>query len=222
MGAALVLQDVTANYGEARVLWGISLSIEEGDAVGLVGHNGAGKSTLFHVIAGALRSASGSITFEGRQILGKPPRLIARGGVSLVREGAPVFGSLTVGQHLELGRELALARKQEPPKIHEVAEWFPSLMRLLDTRATFLSGGQRQMLLLASAFVSRPRLLLLDEPSGGLSPVIAKDVMSAVGNMRKTGTTVLVAEQNSEWIEGLADQLYVMASGTIEAQTVTL
>ena len=200
-------------YGRSQVLWDIDFAIRAGEGLGIIGHNGAGKSTLLRTIAGVHERMQGSIKLLGEEVLDKPPHEISRRGLSLVREGAPVFGGLSILENLQMGATLAERRGRTPLAMSEVFEVFPVLDEMKDRKSGFLSGGQRQMLALATAFVSQPSILLLDEPSAGLSPEAAATAFEAVGRMRQAGLCIVIAEQNIEWLTGVASHTREIESG---------
>jgi branched-chain amino acid transport system ATP-binding protein len=213
--AALAVEDLKAWYGQARALFGVDLAVRPGQIVGVLGHNGAGKTTLLRSIAGVHRSRSGAIRLRGTDIRARSADAIARSGLSLVREGARVFDSMTVGENLALGRQLARRRRAGPPALDAVLDVFPALRDRLDVKGALLSGGQRQMLSLARALLSRPTVLLLDEPSAGLAPAVAKEVFDAVRTLAGDGVALLLTEQNPHWLRGLADTVYLLESGKV-------
>lgn len=200
-------------YGEAQVLWDIALHIEPGEGVGIVGRNGAGKSTLLRTIAGVHRKARGQVNFLGSDVLDTAPHRVARRGMSLVRESAPVFTELSVLDNIRVGAQLAAIRHTEPLSYDALWETFPALKDMQGRNAGLLSGGQRQMLALATALVSRPQILLLDEPSAGLAPEAAATAFATVARLRQDGVSVLIAEQNNEWLEGIASRSLELESG---------
>ncbi len=209
----LHLEGVSSWYGEAQVLWDIRLSVDRGEGVGIIGRNGAGKSTLLRTIAALHRRAAGRMSFLGDDVIGRPPHQLARRGLSLVREGAPVFGDLSVSDNIKLGAQLAALRRLDALALDALWEIFPALATMRQKRAGQLSGGQRQMLALATALASRPALLLLDEPSAGLAPEAAATAFAAIERLRQTGVSVLIAEQNTEWLEGVTTRHLELESG---------
>ena len=212
-GALLAVEHLSSWYGEAQVLWDVSLTVGAGEGVGIVGRNGAGKSTLLRTIAAIHRRAEGSARFLGHDILGRPPHQVARLGLSIVREGAPVFAELSVIENIRLGQHLARLRNVEPVDLDELWTIFPALEAMSGRQAGQLSGGQRQMLALATALASAPKLLLLDEPSAGLAPEAAATAFEAIEHLRRTGLSVLIAEQNLEWLAGVATRHLELESG---------
>jgi branched-chain amino acid transport system ATP-binding protein len=181
----------------------------------LLGHNGAGKSTLLRSIARVHAAISGDVLLDGTTIVHEPPATVARMGVGLVREGAPVFGHLTVEDNLRVGERLARHRRLEPEPLSDVWSWFPVLAARRKVMAGYLSGGQRQMLAISCALVARPRVLLLDEPSAGLAPSMAAAVFTAVRTLCSSGMAVLLAEQDMQWVTGFASRTYRLESGRL-------
>jgi branched-chain amino acid transport system ATP-binding protein len=180
-----------------------------------VGRNGAGKSTLLRTIARLHRRAPGVLTLDGADILAERSDRIAARGVSLVREGARVFANLSVAEHLQLAERLAQLRNREPRGMDEVLALFPVLGERMRSSAGYLSGGQRQILALAMAFRSQPSLLLLDEPSAGLARTIATSVFESIGRMAGQGMTLIIAEQEPAWLEGLVDRIVTLETGRV-------
>lgn len=213
--ATITVTDLTATYGQARALSGIDLSVEHEEVVAVLGHNGAGKSTLLSSISRAHTATTGSVQIDGREVVGMRPNDVSLSGVSYVREGAPVFGQLGVEEHLRLGARLARSRGREPVALEEVYRWFPVLEERRRTSSGVLSGGQRQMLCLSMALVSRPDVLLLDEPSAGLAPTMAEAVFEAVRDLCRSGMAVLLAEQDMRWVDGFASRCYLLETGRL-------
>lgn len=214
----LQLHDVSAWYGQAQALWNVDLELAAGEVVGVLGRNGAGKTTLLRTIAGLQPRVSGEIVFRGATLRNLPPHAIAIRGLALLREGGKLPASLSVIQNLILGQRLARARRRGGKTIQDVWKWFPILEPLAERKAGLLSGGQRQALALAVAFVSEPDILLLDEPSAGLSPPVAQELFATIGQLAKAGTTVLVVEQQPAWLLGLAGRGYLLEIGKVTAQ----
>ena len=208
----LAVADLRVNYGRVPALHGISLNVNEGEAVALVGPNGAGKTTTLSAIFGLVRPEGGTIAFEGGSLLGLSPENIVRKGLALVPEGRHIFGTLTVAENLKLG---ATARKQRQlgGEIEETLERFPALAHYYGNSAGTLSGGEQQQLAIARALLSRPRLLLLDEPSLGLAPLVIDTVFDALDELRQEGVTILLVEQNATRAVEFADRAYILRSG---------
>ena len=210
----LEIRDVSAAYGPVRALEGVSLSVAEGEIVALVGSNCAGKSTLMKTVMGVVRPERGSVTFAGTSLLGLAVEEVVRRGVVLVPEGRGILASLTVRENLRLGayhrRDARVAAD-----LDQVAERFPVLARRLEQKAGSLSGGEQQMLALGRALMARPRLLLLDEPSLGLAPVIVASIFDIIASLAREGVTVLLVEQNAAEALRLAHRAYVLETGRV-------
>ena len=207
----LELNDVSVHYGRIAAVQKLSLEVKEGELVGLVGHNGAGKTTTLMTITGVLKPTAGDVTFEGRPIAGRSPDEVLRSGISLVPEGRRIFGRLTVGENLKIG---ATSRRDGVDKdIEDVLERFPALRHHWDKSGSKLSGGEQQQLAIARALLSRPKLLLLDEPTLGLAPMIVDQVFEILQELHQQGVTILLVEQNAARTIEVADRTYVMRSG---------
>jgi branched-chain amino acid transport system ATP-binding protein len=214
----LSLRGVHAGYGSANVLHGVSLDVAEGGTVALVGANGAGKSTLLKTISGLVRVRAGDVSFEGASLaaLSAPQRV--RRGIAHVPEGRDIFGGLTVGENLRLGAYAVRGDADAPAqRLDGVLERFPVLRERLDRPAAELSGGQQQMLAIGRGLMARPRLLLLDEPSLGLSPPLVERIFTILRDLRGAGISVLIAEQNARMTLAVADRGYVLENGSIVA-----
>lgn len=217
MGEKLLeLAGVMAGYDKKEVLHGISLHVEEGEIVALLGPNGAGKTTTLKAIFGLLRPSRGRILYGGRGIEGARPSENVRRGMALVPQGGRVFAPLSVVENLELGAYLLRGQEEFRGRLQDVYGLFPRLSERKFQRAGSLSGGERQMLSVSRALILRPRLLLLDEPSEGLSPLLVREVISALADIRtRLGTTMLIVEQNVRAALGIADRAYVMRLGQV-------
>jgi len=214
----LEIAGLSAGYGASKVLHGISLSVAEGSFCALIGANGAGKSTTTKAVAGLLRPVGGSIRFEGQEIARLGASSIVKRGVALVPEGRRVFGPLTVRENLQMGAFTRLFPRADPGVAEQLAlvlATFPWLEGRLDQYAGTLSGGEQQMLAIGRALMSRPRLLILDEPSMGLAPVVMQQVFSVLKQLQRDGLTLLVSEQNASITLTYADHGYVIESGSI-------
>jgi branched-chain amino acid transport system ATP-binding protein len=222
MSDLLTLKGVDSWYGRSRALWGINLTVRAGEGMGVVGRNGAGKSTLLRSIARVHSDCRGAIELNGTSLARLSADAVARMGLSFVREGAPVIGELSVVTNLDLARRLARLRGQEPVPYEEVWKIFPVLATKQNLRAGLLSGGQRQMLALASAIVSRPTVLLLDEPSAGLAPEACASIFQAIRQLCDQGLAVLIAEQNRDWLDGVADRSVLLETGRLHHRAVPL
>lgn len=209
----LKVENLKVNYGGIQAVKGISFEVPEGSIVTLIGANGAGKSTTLRSIAGLVRAASGSILFEGRELLGMDTPSIIAGGITLVPEGRRVFPDMTVLENIKIG---AYLRKAAPEKeIERIYALFPRLKERSWQLAGTLSGGEQQMLAVARALMSRPKLLMMDEPSLGLAPLIVRDIFSIIREINRNGVTVLLIEQNANMALHIADQAYVLETGLI-------
>ena len=209
----LTLTDVWVHYGRVAAVQGLDLRVEEGQFVGLVGNNGAGKSTTMRAITGTLRPSSGQITFEGTRIDGRAPDKILRHGVSLVPENRRIFKRLSVAENLQIGTSGRKDRAEAKQDIQEMLERFPVLERYYDTPGANLSGGEQQQLAIARALLSRPRLLLLDEPTLGLAPLLVDQVFELLQKLHEEGSTILLVEQNAARTVKIADRVYIMRAG---------
>jgi len=218
----LRVDNLRAAYGDIGVLKGITLEIHKGEIVCLLGANGAGKSTLLKVISGILRPSQGNVLFQGQDITRSSPNEIVRMGLSHVPEGRQIFSRLTVMQNLLLGGYPRRNRKTQTRELFAfVFNLFPILSERLKQRAGTLSGGEQQMLAIGRALMSQPRLLLLDEPSLGLAPLIVKNIFSIVKNLQAGGIPILLVEQNVAAALTVADRAYIMEIGKIAAQGST-
>ncbi|GAC1373622.1 MAG: ABC transporter ATP-binding protein [Acidimicrobiales bacterium] len=214
---ALEVRCLCAWYGRSQALWDVDLTLRAGEGLGIIGRNGAGKSTLLRTIAGVHPfRTTGEVVLSAVPVGGRPAHVIARRGLSLVREGAPVFGSLSVLDNIRLGDALARRRGLEPEPLHEVWSMFPLLEPHAGRAAGLLSGGQRQMLAMATAIASRPSLLLLDEPSAGLAPEAAATTFEAIARLRATGLCVLISEQNVDWLHGITASFLQLQGGRVQ------
>ena len=216
--SGLTVRGLEAGYGATRAITDISLEVRPGELVALIGANGAGKTTLLQTIAGVLRPRAGSIRLENEEIGGRAPWWVARRGITLVPEGRGIFGDQTVRDNLALGalaasRGGATAGAGDPTE--RALALFPALRARLDEPAGRLSGGQQQMLAVARGLMARPRMLLLDEPSLGLAPLLVREIFDALARLRAGGLTILLVEQMAAQALALADRAYVLASGRI-------
>jgi branched-chain amino acid transport system ATP-binding protein len=210
---------ISASYGRIKVLKDINMSVESGEIVCLVGANGAGKSTLLKVISGIVPAVSGKFLFEGQDITNKKPDFIVKAGLSHVPEGRQIFADLTVRQNLLLGSYVHKLPKQEMTRLFEsVFELFPILKSRLMQKAGTMSGGEQQMLAIGRGLMSQPKLLLLDEPSLGLAPLVAETILKIIQNLRSTGISILLVEQNVNAVLQISDRAYVMETGSIVAE----
>jgi branched-chain amino acid transport system ATP-binding protein len=212
----LTVANVEAAYGSSIVLREISLTVERGETIGVLGANGAGKSTLLKIISGQIKPLRGSVNFEGRSITGWRPEKIVRRGIALVPEGRRVFPSLNVEENLRLGAATRTNRDEIEEDRAAMFDAFPILKERLRQAAGTLSGGEQQQLAIARALMSRPKLLMLDEPSLGLAPIIVDEMFRMIGRLRARGITILMVEQNVRRTLEIVDRAYLMNTGLIE------
>ena len=210
----LALEGVSAAYGAARVLFGVSLEVEAGEVAVLLGRNGAGKSTTLRSVMGLVPSLRGSVRLDGRELAGLPPYRISRAGVGYVPEDRRVFAELSVTENLEVGRQPARegAPAWTPKGLFRI---FPNLAAMRDRPGGRMSGGEQQMLTIARTLMGNPRLLLLDEPSEGLAPVIVAQMADAIRLLKAAGVAVLLSEQNVRFAASVADRAYVLERGEV-------
>ncbi len=213
----LELRDLTVRYGEIEAVHGISLHVEAGEVVTLLGSNGAGKSTTLKAISGLVRPAAGEILFEGRSLRGLKPEEVVRRGVAHVPEGRRIFPGLTVRENVMLGasNRSGLSKRQIGSEADAMFDLFPDIRPFVDKLSWTLSGGQLQMVALARGLMAKPKLLLLDEPSLGLAPVIVQAVFRIIAEVRRRGTTVFLIEQNARMGLSVADRGYVLETGRL-------
>jgi branched-chain amino acid transport system ATP-binding protein len=211
----LELTDVHVRYGSVRALQGVSLRVETGELVALIGSNGAGKSTTLRTISGLLRPTQGTITFEGADITSAATDRIVRLGISQCPEGRRIFGSLSVSDNLRLGAVSRSDAGEIAKDLETVFELFPLLKERLSQAGGTLSGGEQQMLAIGRALMSRPRLLLLDEPSLGLAPLMVERIFATIAELKRQGRTILLVEQNVHQALDVADRAYVVETGRI-------
>jgi branched-chain amino acid transport system ATP-binding protein len=210
MPALLQAQDVHTAYGLSRVLFGVSLEVEAGECVCLLGRNGVGKSTTMRSIMGLTPPQAGRITWKARDITGWPPYRIAQAGIGFVPEDRRIFADLTVWENLDVA-----ARPRGAWTVERVFGLFPKLAELANRNGGFLSGGEQQMLTIARTLMGNPELLLLDEPSEGLAPLVVDHLRDQIARLKQEGLTILLAEQNTEFSLALADRVYVLEKGSI-------
>ncbi|MBM3568275.1 MAG: ABC transporter ATP-binding protein [Alphaproteobacteria bacterium] len=211
----LALDGVSAAYGGFQALFGVSLTVAPGEAIGVVGPNGAGKTTLMRVISGLIPPRQGRIAFEGQQVGGWPAHRIVAGGIAHVPENRRLFPALSVADNLRMGAFVPAARGRYAERLAWVYELFPRLKERQHQLAGTLSGGEQQMCAIGRALMSGPRLLLMDEPSAGLAPVVVEQVFALVRRIRAEGFTVLIVEQNVRQMLELVDRAYLLDVGRI-------
>ena len=211
----LEIKDLVVKYGGLTAVKGISLAIEEGETVALIGANGAGKSSTLHAVSGLLRTASGTISFDGKDITGARPDRIVEMGLVQVPEGRQIFTRLTVEENLRMGAFVNRDKADVARNKERVLSLFPILKERAGQSAGTLSGGEQQMLAIGRALMSSPKMLLLDEPSMGLSPIMTQEVFNVLRSLKEENITVFVVEQNAYEALELADRAYIMETGTI-------
>lgn len=211
----LDLKGVRITYGQAVAVKGLDLHLEQGEFVALIGHNGVGKSSTVKAISGLIKPAAGSITFEGNEIQGRDPGEILRHGIAVVPEGRHIFTRLTVRENLLVGATTRRDRGEKSQSYDEMVERFPVLGKYAQRMAGLLSGGEQQQLAIARALMSKPKVLLLDEPSLGLAPQIVDQVFELLLELRSQGSTILLVEQNAAQAIRASDRYYVMRTGGI-------
>lgn len=212
--AMLAVSDLHVHYGSIHAVKGVSFEVDEGEIVTLIGANGAGKSTTLNTVAGLLKPSSGSVEFEGEGIVGVPAHKMVSRGIALCPEGRRVFTEMTVRENLEMG---AFSRSDDEAREsrRRIYEHFPRLKERKLQSAGTLSGGEQQMLAMGRALMSRPRLLMLDEPSMGLAPILVQEIFDIIKVLRETGATILLVEQNARMALSIADRAYVLETGRI-------
>ena len=212
----LMLENVHVRYGAIAALRGVSLRVNQGEMVGLIGVNGAGKTTTLMTIAGVLKPMQGTVTFAGQPIVGQSPEEIVRKGIALVPEGRRIFPGLTVEENLRLGAAIRSDRAEIQRDIDEMCTRFLILGERLKQPGGTLSGGEQQQLAIARGLMSRPSLLMLDEPSLGLAPMLVMETFELITQLRETGVTILLVEQNVERTLEIADRAYLLNTGQVE------
>ena len=212
--ALLTVNDIHVYYGSIHAVKGVSFEVNEGEVVTLIGANGAGKSTVLNTISGLLTPKSGSIAFDGKNLHGVPPHKVIAHGLAQVPEGRRVFLQMTVEENLEMGA-YTRPNSEIAPGIADVYERFPRLKERRTQVAGTLSGGEQQMLAMGRALMSRPKLLMLDEPSMGLAPILVEQIFDIIKELHKAGTTILLVEQNAQAALSVADRGYVLETGKI-------
>ncbi|MCC8182871.1 MAG: ABC transporter ATP-binding protein [Clostridiales bacterium] len=211
----LELKDLNVHYGAIHALKGISLTVQDGELVSLIGANGAGKTTTLHTISGLLTASSGNVLLDGQNLQKVPPHTIIRMGLAHVPEGRHVFASMTVEENLRMGAYIIKEQKQITASLERVYHHFPRLKERRRQLAGTLSGGEQQMLATGRALMTDPKIVLMDEPSMGLSPILVKEIFSIIQTLHESGITILLVEQNAKMALAVSDRAYVLETGTI-------
>ena len=211
----LEIKDLHVSYGGIQALRGVSLNVPDGKIVTLIGANGAGKSTLMRTISGLVKAQSGSILWNGQEILGKPIDQIVASGIAMSPEGRRVFADLTVVENLKIGAYLRKDKAETEKDLEWVYSLFPRLKERSWQSAGTLSGGEQQMLAVGRALMGKPKMILMDEPSMGLSPLLVKEIFEIIKEVNKQGITILLVEQNAKMALAISDRAYVLETGTI-------
>ncbi|QEY63058.1 ABC transporter ATP-binding protein [Metapseudomonas lalkuanensis] len=217
---SLKVDNLTASYGKVPALRGVTMGVARGQVVTLIGANGAGKSTLMKCVSGLLKSDGGAIRLNGEQVANQQPDALLRRGLSLVPEGRRLFGAMTVLENLMIGAYCRKDRQQVEADLQQCLTFIPDLRTRLAAQAGSLSGGQQQMVAVGRALMSKPKLLLLDEPTIGLAPAVVEQIAQVIGKIRNTGVDVLLVEQNAETALRIADYAYVMEGGEIVSEGI--
>jgi len=216
--ALLTIENLSVHYGAIQALHGVSIAVEPGEIVTLIGANGAGKSTTLRAVSGLVKPSGGTITFDGKSLAGLAPHKILRLGLAQVPEGRGIFPNLTVDENLDLGAFARADRKNIAGDRERVFALFPRLNERLDQRSGTLSGGEQQMLAIGRALLARPRLLLLDEPSLGLAPQLVQTIFKIIREINASGTTIFLVEQNAHMALRVAHRAYVLEVGSVVMQ----
>ena len=216
--ALLTIENLSVHYGAIQALHGVSIAVEPGEIVTLIGANGAGKSTTLRAVSGLVKPSGGTITFDGKSLAGLAPHKILRRGLAQVPEGRGIFPNLTVDENLDLGAFARSDRKNIAGDRERVFALFPRLKERLDQRSGTLSGGEQQMLAIGRALLARPRLLLLDEPSLGLAPQLVQTIFKIIREINASGTTIFLGEQNAHMALRVAHRAYVLEVGSVVMQ----
>jgi len=211
----LELKDVSTHYGTSHILFGVSLEVSEGEVVCLLGRNGAGKTTTLKTIMGLARASAGAITFNGAELVGRPPYTIARLGVGFVPDERLIFPDLTVRENLEIARKKGAGTGVPEWTVERVYDLFPVLADLDGNLGGYLSGGEQQMLTVGRTLMGNPSLLLLDEPVEGVAPIVVRELGERIRQLREMGLTILLAEQNIEFATAISDRAYIIEKGAI-------
>ena len=213
--ALLEIKDLEVNYGVIKAIKGVSFDVTEGEIIALIGANGAGKTTILHTITGLIQAKKGSIVFDGKELTKTPPHKIVSMGMAHVPEGRRIFQQLSVLENLKLGAYTRKDKSEIASTLKMVYERFPRLEERKNQVAGTLSGGEQQMLAMGRALMSKPRIILMDEPSMGLSPLLVSEIFDIIKVINESGTTVLLVEQNAKKALSIADRAYVLETGNI-------
>ena len=213
--ALLEIKDLEVNYGVIKAIKGVSFDVNEGEIIALIGANGAGKTTILHTITGLIQAKKGSIVFDGKELTKTPPHKIVSMGMAHVPEGRRIFQQLSVLENLKLGAYTRKDKSEIASTLKMVYERFPRLEERKNQVAGTLSGGEQQMLAIGRALMSKPRIILMDEPSMGLSPLLVSEIFDIIKVINESGTTVLLVEQNAKKALSIADRAYVLETGKI-------
>ena len=213
--ALLEIKDLEVNYGVIKAIKGVSFDVNEGEIIALIGANGAGKTTILHTITGLIQAKKGSIVFDGKELTKTPPHKIVSMGMAHVPEGRRIFQQLSVLENLKLGAYTRKDKSEIASTLKLVYERFPRLEERKNQIAGTLSGGEQQMLAMGRALMSKPRIILMDEPSMGLSPLLVSEIFDIIKVINESGTTVLLVEQNAKKALSIADRAYVLETGKI-------
>jgi len=211
----LVVKDVYTSYGLSQILFGVSLHVNAGECVSLLGRNGVGKSTTLRSIMGLTAPGQGTVAYNGQDITGKPAFRVAQLGIGFVPEDRRIFPDLSVRENLEVARKISASRRTREWTVERVYELFPVLTSLNDRKGGHLSGGEQQMLTIGRTLMGNPDLLLLDEPSEGLAPLVVRDLGAQIRRLKDEGITILLCEQNARFATALSDRAYVLEKGQV-------
>jgi branched-chain amino acid transport system ATP-binding protein len=211
----LEVKDMYTSYGLSQILFGVSLEVHEGECVCLLGRNGVGKTTTLRSIMGLTPPRQGTVLYKGQEITGRPAFRVAKMGIGFVPEDRRIFPDLTVQENLEVARKSPASRHATEWTVERVYELFPVLARLNDRKGGYLSGGEQQMLTIGRTLMGNPDLLLLDEPSEGLAPLVVRDLEMQIQRLKDEGITILLCEQNAKFATGLSDRAYILEKGHV-------
>ena len=211
----LKVEGLNAGYGSVNILWDIGFEVKDGEIVSILGSNGAGKTTMVRTITGMVKASSGKVEFNGEDLSGKSSRVILDSGIVQVPEGRQLFTEMTVLENLELGAFNKETKAHFAENLEKCYNWFPKLRERAKQAAGTLSGGEQQMLAVGRALMGKPKMILMDEPSMGLSPLLVKEIFAIIREVNKQGITILLVEQNAKMALAISDRAYVLETGTI-------